>query len=87
MGANAPLTLLLSLGTASESEDDHRSVEDEIASLIQQFGQDGTCYEDSRVVDMLNGDHVDQDRLLELLRCIQQDWTKDQGSTDRGMKQ
>ena len=57
--------LFIILGTVSESEDDDRSVEDKIASLIQQFGQDGTCYKDSLVVDMLNGDDVYQDRLFE----------------------
>jgi hypothetical protein len=53
-------------------------VEDEITSLIQLFGQDGTCYADNRVVDMLNGDHVDPDTLLDLLRGVEEDWIKGQ---------
>jgi hypothetical protein len=71
----------------SESEDDRRSIEDEIASLTQRFGQNGMCYEDSRVVDMLDSDDVDEDRLIELLHCIEQDWIKDQANNHRGTKQ
>ncbi|KIM73191.1 hypothetical protein PILCRDRAFT_15438 [Piloderma croceum F 1598] len=67
----------------SESEDDGRSTEDEIMSLVQRFGQDGTCYEDSRVVDILHDSHVDQDRLLKLLHRIEQDWIKDQAREPR----
>jgi len=76
---NAPPTFII-LAPVSESEDDSRSMEDEIASLIQRFGEDEMCYEDSRVVDMLNSDDVDEDRLIELLRCIEQDWIKDQAN-------
>ena len=77
--------LLCYLHTVSESEDDERSVEDEITSLIQQFGQDGTCYEDSRVIDMLDSDQIDPDNLLELLRCAKWDWIKDQARNHQGM--
>lgn len=70
----------------SESEDDGRSMRDEIMLLVQQFGQNGTCYKDSWVVDILNDDYVDQDRLLKLLHCIEQDWIKDQVSEPQGTK-
>jgi hypothetical protein len=38
------------------------------------------------VVDILNDDYVDQDRLLKLLHCIEQDWIKDQVSEPQGTK-
>ena len=41
--------------------------------LLEQFGPDGTCYEDSRVLDLLEQD-TDQDKLLALLHQIEQDW-------------
>jgi hypothetical protein len=41
--------------------------------LLEQFGPDGSCYEDSRVVDYLEQD-VDQDKLLTLLHQIERDW-------------
>jgi hypothetical protein len=81
------LTHIFIRAAVSESEDDGRSTEDEIMSLVQRFGQDGTCYEDSRVVDILHDSHVDQDRLLKLLHRIEQDWIKDQAREPRGTKQ
>lgn len=62
----------------SDSDDDQPSQDVEITSLIKQFGEGGTCYTDSRVVDMLDAEHVDCDGLLELLRQIQKDYNKDQ---------
>lgn len=53
--------------------------------LLEQFGPDGTCYEDSRVVELLQQD-VDQDELLALLRQIEQDWEIEQEKErQRGM--
>jgi hypothetical protein len=45
--------------------------------LLEQFGPDGTCYEDTRVIDYLDQD-VDQETLLLLLRQIEQDWEQGQ---------
>jgi len=65
--------------------DDTEHIPAEINVLLEQFGPDGTCYEDSHVVDLLQQD-VDQDELLPLLRQIEQDWEIDQEKgSQRGM--
>jgi len=57
---------------------------DALNSLIEQFGPDGYCYEDSRVVDMLDEENPDLEQLQELLLQVKEDWDKDQ-AMERGM--
>lgn len=52
--------------------------------LMDEFGPNGSSYVDSRIIDMLEEEPVDEDGMLLLLRQIKSDWVKDHPEDVRG---
>lgn len=59
------------------------SIKSEIDDLVQKFGPNGVCYEDSRVVDMLaNNSGATNVQLLKLLHNCDRDFAEYQRMND-----
>lgn len=56
----------------------------EMAYFLERYGSKGSCYQDSRVTDMIDdgADHTDNVFLLELLRNIHDDWCSEHANDD-----